>query len=322
METPNLPKYDPEHSTNIVSWFKFFNRQCTRLKLDEQWKLNNLINYLDSSAFNFFLEHLSEIEDFSLVQERLILRFSFDYNDAFSKFINLKLHKEDDIKSYFDQKISSGMAANLSDLHILQGLTEGIQLTRLKAHVISAQLKTIQDWKSCVFELAELTKSSSTDYRQRTAVRQPSNLTQSPASSSRFHNQATAQPRSSNVTVRPSSSAGYAPRPAVAGGGSRLNPSILSPRAPSWRQPSPAARQSSSLQAPTSPNYRANSVRLPPSPCPICAQNGLPAQWHWKRVCPETRESTATGPWVAQDLLFQPHPQPCPELSEELSPSE
>lgn len=290
----SIPKYNNNQNTSIVSWFKLFSQKYQANRLDNTWKLNNISDYLDGHVFNYYLDFLIDETNWDNLQTSLTRRFTPVIKDTLSTFMDIKLFKEDDIESYFYSKISTGKSIGLTDLHILEGLTEGIELRRLKELVATQNISDLEEWLKYSIKFSRLS--------QRQDVKPGTRPNYGGSDQARAHvptvPMATSTARSNNNTWSPRvyttdrvrsprfeprvDSAPFVPRP-------RYNPS---------RPPAPASR-----------NYHhavtasIDATRPPPSPCPNCVITHPHLPWHWKRDCPFYPE---TSGWHARAFARLP----------------
>lgn len=262
----NIIPFDDTNESDINSWLCYFDKICQEKKKDECWKLNNVSRFIKGKALWLYVKNCQEIKTYPEFVQILRENFVDPTLTTFGDFANLKYNIRDDITQYFRKKMEIGKQLKLNHSMILEGLTDGLP-TDLKALMtINEPLDPIT-WLNQAHKLIKINEpktenprfvapyvENSQSYGRNLNFRQPG---------SRVNNRPNFDQYPRNNNFRPSNFQRFQ--------GPNTSHNNHRPRFSSHH---------------TCNNY----YNLPPSPCRLCTQRGIPNAYHWFQVCPFRRE--------------------------------
>ncbi|UYV81237.1 K02A2.6-like [Cordylochernes scorpioides] len=174
--TPNpntieIPKFNGQN-LDITSWLKFFNKKCLQKHLDEDFKLNNISNYLEGEAFSYYIEELQDIYNWGEIEQKLTSYFTIKDSNLFSRFLNLKYNDKDDLEQYFKEKSALAKKLNLEKTLLLEALTDGMP-DHLKKYLIAARVQEPSEWYKITTQLKLSTNKEEEPQQPSTSTSTP-----------------------------------------------------------------------------------------------------------------------------------------------------
>ncbi|UYV76485.1 hypothetical protein LAZ67_14000604 [Cordylochernes scorpioides] len=174
--TPNpntieIPKFNGQN-LDIISWLKFFNKKCLQKHLDEDFKLNNISNYLEGEAFSYYIEELQDINNWGEIEQKLTSYFTINDSNLFSRFLNLKYNDNNDLEQYFKEKSALANKLNLEKTLLLEALTDGMP-DHLKKYLIAARVQEPSEWYKITTQLKLSTNKEEEPQQPSTSTSTP-----------------------------------------------------------------------------------------------------------------------------------------------------
>ncbi|UYV85121.1 K02A2.6-like [Cordylochernes scorpioides] len=169
--TIEIPKFNGQN-LNIISWLKFFNKKCLQKHLDEDFKQNNISNYLEGEAFNYYIEELQDINNWGEIEQKLTSYFTINDSNLFSRFLNLKYNDKDDLEQYFKEKSALANKLNLEKTLLLEALTDGMP-DHLKKYIIAARVQEPSEWYKITIQLKLSTNKEEEPQQPSTSTSTP-----------------------------------------------------------------------------------------------------------------------------------------------------
>jgi hypothetical protein len=256
-----IPSYDNKN-TEIEGWLKFFNKKCEAKQLKNDWKVENVSNYLSGDVFNYYIEQLLDFESWEEIEDGLITQFSSVDSNLFNRFLNLKLNDDKNLESYFNEKSKLARKLKLNEPLLIESLNHGSP-SYLKKHLIAAQVDKPRQWIQIASKL--LAANEPIQVNRAQTLRFPSRNTQERG----IPPQRFSPPVWKTTNAAPQQE--YVHRP-------RFTPTYSSPRV-----------EYQSTRGPSTSHNNIGANDLPPTACRICEKMGLLSQWHWHNQCPRSQ---------------------------------
>ncbi|UYV75023.1 hypothetical protein LAZ67_12002130 [Cordylochernes scorpioides] len=140
--------------------------------LDEDFKLNNISNYLEGEAFSYYIEELQDIYNWGEIEQKLTSYFTIKDSNLFSRFLNLKYNDNDDLEQYFKEKSALAKKLNLDKSLLLEALTDGMP-DHLKKYLIAARVQEPSDWYKITTQLKLSTNKEEEPQQPSTSTSTP-----------------------------------------------------------------------------------------------------------------------------------------------------
>lgn len=168
-----IPRFSGNGSTiKISNWLKAF--EVVTITLDDNRRIQKLIQYLDGDAFDWFVEEvIGDIDSLTWQEckEKLIERFGEPITRPIIAAQQRFLKRDESVQSYFNDKMRLLRMVGLKDADMVAMLTEGTPF-HYKQQLIVANITTPVKWLSIALQLEEANRS----FRARKAWQQPATV--------------------------------------------------------------------------------------------------------------------------------------------------
>lgn len=261
---PEIVPFSVDSGMAWVPWRAYFESLCVENNKTEVWMIRNVQRYLKDKALTLYINNCLQILHWSELTALFNEHFSLPGEPSLTDFTNVRFKYGENINEYYQIKVKLGRDLGLENKFLLEGLTEGLPLD-LRRLVITNAPKTLNEWRELVFKLSKLQPSWRISENKSERIFQPN-----------FQEHQQWRPQ----------------RPII-------NSSNSQPRPWSYRNPfqNPQPRPNSSgnnnlsqrFSRPQTAQFRPNAHYqdvLPPSPCNVCLNIGIPNAYHWVQVCP------------------------------------
>lgn len=141
----NIPKFEKNSCYGFLPWIKLFDEYCAREKLDDKWKQENILNYVDNTVSSFIINTELYRKEYHEMKNILVTVFAAERQDMIREFEQLKLFPTGDLFKFFSRKIDLGRALNYSDQAIIEHLTLSCP-PQLRTFLILRDFKTPFEW--------------------------------------------------------------------------------------------------------------------------------------------------------------------------------
>lgn len=149
----SLPKYTgAEDDVPVDKWLRLFETKASNATWSERDRIDCISEYLEGEAFRWYLTEIFDSEDsWEGIKTSMIARFSAPVNDPFRQFIHCRLKREQRIRHYYEEKTRLGRLAELKDVHIVSGLTDGVP-EEIERRLAGMSLATPAKWLAAALQ--------------------------------------------------------------------------------------------------------------------------------------------------------------------------
>lgn len=136
-----------DSNVKIANFIRIYENLAKRTKWSEEEMKWNLVSYLEEDALDYYVEHIlaNEELDWKQAKENTIRRFDQFQIEPFMEFLSFKWTPDMKLKHYFNKMRALGVASNLDEKKIIDGLTRGLPMN------LRAELTSVTDllqWSS------------------------------------------------------------------------------------------------------------------------------------------------------------------------------
>lgn len=262
---PEIIPFSPESHMEWLPWLRYFEAICVEEKKDDLWKIRNIQRYLKDSALTLYIKNLLHVLHWSEFTELFLEHYSPPGDLSLTDFTSITFKIGDDLNEYYQKKTKVARNLGLDNKFILEGLTEGLPL-ELKRFVVTNAPRTNTEWREVVFRLNRLQPSSKGSENKS---KEPSHQNQIPFRQWQYqfpqqdNRQWQTKPWNYRVPFQSPQNRPFIPQ---------QQRSIARHNMP---QLNPANQQNIHYQG-----------TLPPAPCRVCLNIGIPHAFHWVQNCP------------------------------------
>lgn len=259
--SPYIVAFDPDIGMTLELWLKYFEKICGESGKKEDWKLRNVHKYLKGKALTEYIHASLEISKWDELCSLLKEKFLKATDLSLSDFTKLTYNVKSDLEKYFKEKLEIGRKLGLKPEMLLEGLTDGLPPT-LKQLITVNPPSTPTDWFHITSKLVKMQDCpNNPKYQQQ--PQQNFTRPQFRYNQPQYYQRPQYEQRQWRPGFR-----NYTPHNYQ---GTINNPHMRNPR----------------VESPRHVHYQ---QRLPPSPCRICEERGIPNAFHWAQVCPFRRQ--------------------------------
>lgn len=149
----SLPKYTgAEDDVPVDKWLHLFETKASNVSWSERDRIDCISEYLEGEAFRWYLTEIFDAEDtWEGIKTSMISRFSAPVSDPFRQFIHCRLKREQRIRHYYEEKTHLGRLADLKDVHIVSGLTDGVP-EEIERRLAGLTLTTPAKWLAAALQ--------------------------------------------------------------------------------------------------------------------------------------------------------------------------
>lgn len=260
---PEIVPFSVDSGMAWAPWRAYFESICVENKKTEVWMIRSIQKYLKDKALTLYINNCLHILHWSELTALFNEHFSLPAEPSLTDFTNIRFKYGEDVNEYYHNKVKLGRDLGLDNKFLLEGLTEGLPLD-LRRLVITNAPKTLNEWRELVFRLSKLQPSWRMNENKNERVYQPN-----------FQEQRQWRPQRPDIN----NSTNYQQRP-------------WSYRTP-FQTPQPRSNSNNNnsqrFSRPQNTQFRPNvhyQDVLPPSPCRVCLNIGIPNAYHWVQNCP------------------------------------
>lgn len=271
IKEPDFICFSPEAHMNFESWKAYFDAVCIENKKDDVWKIRNVQRFLKDKALTLYINNCLQVLHWAEFVELFTEHFCRPETLSLTDFSNVRFKFGEDLNDYYQRKTKIGRQLGLELRFILDGLTEGLPL-EIKKLVVTNTPKNTTEWRELVFKLVKLQFPGKINEKPETAPQTPQFRQWRPQRNNFNYDQSTSmRPWNYRVPYQAPRFAYQAPQ----------NRPLMSNQP---RNPPVNVRPISTFSP--RPNVHHHQATLPPTPCRICLNAGIPHVYHWMRECP------------------------------------
>lgn len=263
-ERPDIISFDPALEINFGEWLLHFKAKT--INLGNDWRKNNFHKFIRGSALKLFINNCLHCQNF----DEIVNIFEEQYfipAQGFCDFQNLNFNgRPKDLIHYFTQKVELGRKINLSNSHIIEGLSVGMP-HQIKTMPLIKEPSTPKEWLQLVSKFIHDIPMENKNNYQNSNFQSFKNRDQ--PQSYRQWNRPNQYPYRQPDSPRQN----FVPRE------QNFN------KPPQFRQQTPFVRQSYDSKNQNKKQVSHLSQELPPNPCKYCTEVGILNAYHWGQTC-------------------------------------